>query len=198
MNHQTFKELWWNDELELIEDDIDDGWRHGNNHSTIFKHGNDYWNCNYRVSGDGEYHGIRENEFDLTKVYPIKAVTRKTYWTTDMPNPATTSDRYIRTFHEVAAIQFPKNPEDAKTTYQDIISGDYTNLMQHVNGLEAFENWFERNDPEALVMFKGNTVEVVSDGVATVFPAGTWFVKEPHRGVYGLSEEIFQKLFEKA
>lgn len=70
MTNEEFKELWYSDALESVEKDLDDSWRHGNRVSEVFKHDGKFYRCNYQVSGDGEYHGIRENDFNLAEVFP--------------------------------------------------------------------------------------------------------------------------------
>ncbi len=75
MDKKEFAELWYDDWFEEIEDDIDDSWRHGNNHATVFYHEGTkkYYRAYYRVSGDGEYHGLRPSEmdFEFEEVTPI-------------------------------------------------------------------------------------------------------------------------------
>lgn len=85
---EEFREAWFNDLLEEIDDDIDDSWRHGNNHKTVFELYDSktenttgtFWKAIYRVSGDGEYHGIRENDFEFARVYPHEVIVRKTVY----------------------------------------------------------------------------------------------------------------------
>ncbi len=75
MTDEEFKELWYNDEMESVDVYMNDSWRHGVNITEIFKYTNGeeitYWECIYRKSGDGEWHGIREMEFNLRQVTPI-------------------------------------------------------------------------------------------------------------------------------
>lgn len=80
MTEEEFKELWWNDELEEVDETIDDSWRHGNHYWTVFKYGDEYWEAAYSVSGDGEEHGIRDDNFSIRRVYPVtKTVTITEY-----------------------------------------------------------------------------------------------------------------------
>lgn len=80
MTNDEFKELWFDDQLESMERDIDDSWRHGNYVSEVFKHLNCFYRCNYQVSGDGEYHAIREGDFDIIQVYPyVETITVTKY-----------------------------------------------------------------------------------------------------------------------
>ena len=79
LKKDQFKELWEEDLLEEVQDNIDDSWRHGNNHNTVFKYVKDtgeveYYLASYQVSGDGEFHGIRDDEFYITLVEPHKKV----------------------------------------------------------------------------------------------------------------------------
>lgn len=80
MTDEEFKELWEGDYLEEVYKKIDDSWRHGNNMTTVYHYEKDdtYWQCQYRVSGDGEYHGIRDDEFTLRQVTPVKKIVEIT------------------------------------------------------------------------------------------------------------------------
>jgi hypothetical protein len=89
MNTTEFRILWMEDELDLIESEADPSWRHGCNMVEVYKevHSDTYWRVHYQLSGDGEYHGLREEEFDLEQVQPFtetvtvtrfKAVTNET------------------------------------------------------------------------------------------------------------------------
>ena len=71
MTKEEFKKLWENDQVDLVQENIDDSWRHGNNYSNVYEILDDNYNKTgkfylvyFRVSGDGEYHGIREGDFD--------------------------------------------------------------------------------------------------------------------------------------
>ncbi len=70
MTNEEFKELWFDEELESVERELDDSWRHGNYVYEIFKYQDKYYACSYQVSGDGETHGIRDNDFTLKEVFP--------------------------------------------------------------------------------------------------------------------------------
>lgn len=72
MNKQEFKELWENGLLKVVQEEIDDSWRHGNYMHTVYHHAESdtYWACNYQVSGDGEYHGIRDDDYEIFQVEP--------------------------------------------------------------------------------------------------------------------------------
>lgn len=67
MNKKEFSELWYDDAFEEVYEDIDDSWRHGCNYYTVFFHEETgkYYGASYRVSGDGEYHGLRPSEMDF-------------------------------------------------------------------------------------------------------------------------------------
>lgn len=79
MNKEQFIQLWQDNYLEEVYEEIDDSWRHGNNMVTVFKDEDGrYWEAHYRVSGDGEYHGIRDNEFEFFEVKPVKKVVEIT------------------------------------------------------------------------------------------------------------------------
>lgn len=71
MNKEEFKDLWINDLIESVDRNIDDSWRHGNYIYEVFKTEDDrYFGVNYQVSGDGEYNGIREDEFEISELEP--------------------------------------------------------------------------------------------------------------------------------
>lgn len=93
---EDFRDAWKEDLMQLVDKKIDDGWRHGNNHKTVFERftldenddevsTGEYYLAFYRVSGDGEYHGIRELDFDFYRVYPHEEVVTitKTVWKTN-------------------------------------------------------------------------------------------------------------------
>lgn len=78
---EQFRDMWLEDELEEVHETMDDSWRHGVNKSTVFKDDDGrFWEANYQVSGDGEYHGIRQNQFDFYEVFPVtKTITITEY-----------------------------------------------------------------------------------------------------------------------
>lgn len=72
MTKEEFKELWENDELERVHEELDSSYRHGNYVNTIFKATDGtFWEASYTVSGNGEEHGIRDNNFSLGQVRPV-------------------------------------------------------------------------------------------------------------------------------
>jgi hypothetical protein len=90
---EQFKELYFDGYLVEVHQEIDDSWRHGNIYETVFEYvpvdedgvevpGGEitYWEASYRVSGDGEWHGIREDEFSYAQVWPHKKVIETTVW----------------------------------------------------------------------------------------------------------------------
>lgn len=68
----------WRDELlDSVHEELDDSYRHGNYVYEVFHRAADdtYWAVNYTCSGDGEQHGLRDDEHDgFTRVYPHKRV----------------------------------------------------------------------------------------------------------------------------
>ncbi|WP_421868805.1 hypothetical protein [Pararhizobium sp.] len=77
MDIKTFRDLWWNDDLEEVHEELDDSWRHGNYVYAVFLHAETgkYWSVNYQVSGDGEYNTLREAECDdPAEVFPHKKI----------------------------------------------------------------------------------------------------------------------------
>lgn len=65
---RTSKEMWdlWvNDELEMVDKELDDTWRHGNYVSVVVKDADGrFWAGFYRESADGEYNSWRDGEPD--------------------------------------------------------------------------------------------------------------------------------------
>jgi len=87
LTNKEFKRLWEEELLEEIDDKIDDSWRHGNNHTTVFQILSEnniplnlFYKCEYKISGDGEYHGIREDEFKIKRVVPYTETITVTKW----------------------------------------------------------------------------------------------------------------------
>lgn len=87
MTNEEFKELWENDELDEVNEELDDSWRHGNNVTTTFKAPDGtFWDCYYQVSGDGEYNGIRDDEFEIAQVWPREVTITKIIYESVNPN----------------------------------------------------------------------------------------------------------------
>lgn len=96
MTKELFRDLWRDDCMEEIEDHIDDSWRHGNYHDTVFERLNyveetkdwvqtgEFYQAQYTVTGDGEEHGIRNGDFELFRVYPHETVVTKTVRTWEL------------------------------------------------------------------------------------------------------------------
>ena len=94
LTKDEFRDLWRDDSLEEIEDKIDDGWRHGSNHSTVFEvlqypdddgdpvYTGVYYLASYQIRGDKEYHGIYDKSFDLSRVYRHTRVVEQVYFST--------------------------------------------------------------------------------------------------------------------
>lgn len=55
---------WRNEIIESVLREDDPSWRHGNYVYEVFFRDvdNTYWAINYQVSGDGEYHSLRDGE----------------------------------------------------------------------------------------------------------------------------------------
>lgn len=82
---EQMQEAWFDDggdEFDQVHRESDDDWRHGSSIMEVWKRHSDgtYWRLWYRKSGDGEYNGMRENEFELDQVFPQEVVTTK--WVT--------------------------------------------------------------------------------------------------------------------
>lgn len=78
MTNEEFKELWFDGVLESMEKNLDDSWRHGNYVDEVFKYEDKFYSCSYQVSGDGEEHGIRDDEFTLREVTPVTEMLQVT------------------------------------------------------------------------------------------------------------------------
>ena len=72
------------EELTSVQRSVDDDWRHGSSISEVFRRESDvsYWRVSFRVSTDGEYHGIREDDYDISQVFPVQVTTTQ-YKTTE-------------------------------------------------------------------------------------------------------------------
>jgi hypothetical protein len=62
------------EELQSIQKTDESGWRHGVDREEIFYRQEDetYWSVGYRVSTDGETHGLRDGDYTIFQVRPIK------------------------------------------------------------------------------------------------------------------------------
>jgi len=69
----TNEELW-DEKLKSIKTTDESGWRHGVDREEIFFRGSDqtYWSVGYRVSTDGETHGLRDGDYTIYQVKPVK------------------------------------------------------------------------------------------------------------------------------
>lgn len=72
MNKQKFRDLWYDDQIDLVESEADTSWRHGCYMSEVYKEldSETYWRVDYQLSGDGEWHSISELAFDIVQVEP--------------------------------------------------------------------------------------------------------------------------------
>jgi len=75
MNTPTRDELW-EEALEDVWNESLTGWRHGTDEKTVFHREEDdtYWMVDYKVSTDGESHGIRDDTYTIAQVRPVKRV----------------------------------------------------------------------------------------------------------------------------
>jgi hypothetical protein len=67
----------WNEELELVHEDLDDSWRHGCNVTEVYfrESDNSYWQAQYQRSSDGETNGLREGIARVIEVVPVETKT---------------------------------------------------------------------------------------------------------------------------
>jgi len=74
MEHPTQDQLLEEVGLKEVSRKSEIGWRHGTDETVVFFRVSDstYWLVNYRLSTDGEYHGIRENDYTVNQVTPKK------------------------------------------------------------------------------------------------------------------------------
>lgn len=80
MDIKTFRDLWYDDRLDEVLSEADPSWRHGCYMHEVYRNpeNNTYWSVNYQRSGDGEYNGLREGDFDLQQVEPYEEVVTVT------------------------------------------------------------------------------------------------------------------------
>ena len=75
MTNEDFIKLWRSGQAKSRHKDLDDSYRHGNYVYEVFElPDGSFWACNYAISGNGEEHGIRDNEFDLYQVTPVEKI----------------------------------------------------------------------------------------------------------------------------
>lgn len=78
---RSAKELWElyaEEEVEVVEEEYDASWRHGNYTTTTVKDAEGrFWQGTYCVTGDGEQHEWRDGyASDFTEVFPVtKTIT---------------------------------------------------------------------------------------------------------------------------
>ena len=73
----TNEQMLDEDGLKCVERVADDSWRHGSYISQVFHRQSDntYWAVSYELSTDGETHGLRDGDFNITQVYPHEVVS---------------------------------------------------------------------------------------------------------------------------
>lgn len=78
---EDLEEAAWDghDDFERVSKKADNDWRHGCTITAILKRLTDatFWRVVYRQSTDGEYNGIRENDYSLVQVKPVEVTTTK-------------------------------------------------------------------------------------------------------------------------
>lgn len=81
MNTPTWIDLF-DRELKIVHREVDDSWRHGVYVTEVCHREEDdtYWEIGYRLSTDGEVHGLRSKDYTIHQVYPIQT-TITTYST---------------------------------------------------------------------------------------------------------------------
>lgn len=64
------------DFFKIVDSESDPSWRHGSYESTVFLRLADdtYWQACYNVSTDGETHGLRDGDADISRVYPHRVM----------------------------------------------------------------------------------------------------------------------------
>lgn len=90
---QLKEDLWEEEFFELVEEDVDPSWRHGNYVYGIFMRRSDetYWGVPYQVSGDGEYHSLRDGDVrddDVKQVWAVTKTITKTVYVNEEPEAA--------------------------------------------------------------------------------------------------------------
>lgn len=61
------------EELESVEREIDNSWRHGCYIYEVYRRQSDdtYWAVSYRLSTDGETNELREGSAEISQVFPV-------------------------------------------------------------------------------------------------------------------------------
>ena len=73
-------------DYDLIKEELDDSWRHGNYVFAVFKRisDNTFWGVNFQRSGDGEYNSLRDGDVDdsdIGRLMPVeKTITDYVAW----------------------------------------------------------------------------------------------------------------------
>lgn len=78
----TRQELLGEDGVTSVLREADDSWRHGSYIYQVFhrKADDTYWAVNYQRSADGEYHGLRDDDYTVDQVWPVtETITKITY-----------------------------------------------------------------------------------------------------------------------
>jgi prophage tail gpP-like protein len=76
----TCEDLFEQDGFSRVHRKDDASWRHGVERTDVYRRDSDgtFWMANFRVSTDGETHGLRDGEAEIVRCYP-KQVTKTTY-----------------------------------------------------------------------------------------------------------------------
>lgn len=70
----TCAELLEEDGFDSVHRESEDGWRHGSDIYQVYRRlsDNTFWSASYRVSTDGETHGLREDDAYIVQVRPVE------------------------------------------------------------------------------------------------------------------------------
>lgn len=61
-------------DMVSVQREFDDDWRHGGTVTNVIYRKSDdtFWCFCYRVSADGDWNGMRENDYGVSRVYPVE------------------------------------------------------------------------------------------------------------------------------
>lgn len=79
MKEPTQDELLEEVGIVTVHRESNDDWRHGSSIYEVFHRKSDdtYWEVSYRLSTDGEWHGLREDDYYITQVRPVEVTVLK-------------------------------------------------------------------------------------------------------------------------
>jgi hypothetical protein len=79
MTNEEFREGWLGSRFRSVYRDIREDPRHGTLHWEVFLDisTDRFWAASYKTKNYAQYHGIKENNFDLDEVFQYKSMVEK-------------------------------------------------------------------------------------------------------------------------